>query len=170
MEETVNKRHIQTQATNDKSLFGQSDKSLLGQSSTSVEELELSCDSISKNYLLSAERSHNHSAKIVHNLTDNSCIILDDSNTRENILEISPSILECWEARKHQNVSEMDSMLHSNSPNCQKSVKTHFLEQKTTQKSDFINVWTVRNDVDAPSRMPPAILGHVQDCWIELFN
>ena len=77
-----------TANTCDNSGVVRNDQSLLGRSSASVEELELSCDSSSKNVSRSKKDIHNSTDRSANSLVDNSCIILDYSNTQENISEI----------------------------------------------------------------------------------
>ena len=68
----------------DKILQDRSDKSILGQSSTSVEELEFSCDGASQNQSKSVDTINDLPNKTSASETDCSCIILDDSNAKDN--------------------------------------------------------------------------------------
>ena len=78
----------QSSTSCDKSLDVKNDKDVLGQSSTSVEELELSCNNISKNQSWrTTEEIRNHPTP-GSSIADSSCIILDNSSTRGSISEI----------------------------------------------------------------------------------
>ena len=63
-------------------------RDILGHSSTSVEELELSCNNMSKIQSWSAQKLHTPQDTTSSSLADSSCIILDDSSTKGNISEI----------------------------------------------------------------------------------
>ena len=65
------------------------DDDTLGQSSTSIEELEISSQSISKNQNWTINKSDKPTDRTTNSFADSSCIILDDSSSRQNVSEIS---------------------------------------------------------------------------------
>ena len=65
------------------------DDDTLGQSSTSIEELEISSQSISKNQNWSTNKKDKPIDRTTNSFADSSCIILDDFSTRQNVSEIS---------------------------------------------------------------------------------
>ena len=103
----------------DKILQDRSDKSILGQSSTSVEELEFSCDGASQNQSKSVDTINDLPDKTSASETDCSCIILDDSNAKDNtstiVLGDSESQEEDAEYARQQYVIKQE-VIFSKSP------------------------------------------------------